>query len=164
MKKLFHILIPMLVLSTLLVSACTGVSAPLSNPGGGKVQAAPLEFTGVIESISADGNEWTFMGGQVIGVDPSVVHDGPFDVGDTVKVEAEVAADGSITVTRVEAAAADGNSNDDNGNDDNGNDDNSNDDNGNDDNSNDDNAKDSNSKNDDHGGNSGGGGGDDDDD
>ena len=176
MKKLSRTLIPLLVLATLLISAC-GAATP-ADTGAGKVQAAPLEFIGVIESISGDGTEWTFTDGQVITIDPSVVHDGPFDVGDTVKVEAEVAADGAITVTRVEAPSPDDNSNDDNLNDDNGNDDNSNDDNinddnGNDDNSNDENGNDDNSNddngsnsNDDNGNddNSGKGGGDDDND
>lgn len=142
MKKLSRTLIPLLVLATLLISAC-GAATP-ADTGAGKVQAAPLEFIGVIESISGDGTEWTFTDGQVITIDPSVVHDGPFDVGDTVKVEAEVAADGAITVTRVEAPSPDDNSNDDNLNDDNGNDDNSNDDNINDDNGNDDNSNDEN--------------------
>ncbi len=103
MKKLFRNLIPMLVLSTLLVSACTGVSAPLSNSGGSKVEAALVEFTGVIEAINGD--QWT-VGGQVITVDPSVLRDGPFNVGDTIKVEVDVQQDGSIVVTRVETSEA----------------------------------------------------------
>jgi len=146
-KKLSKILIPMLVLAALLISACTGAAAPAGSSGGIKVDAAPVEFTGVIEAIN--GNQWT-VGGQVIMVDPSVLRDGPFNVGDTVKVEAEVQADGSLVVTRVEAPSADDNSNDDNINDSNSNDenvngDNSNDGNVNDDNSNDDNINDDNS-------------------
>jgi len=42
------------------------------------------------------------INGQTITVDPNTVNDGPFNVGDTVKVEADVQADGSIVVTRVE--------------------------------------------------------------
>ena len=137
MKKLFKILIPMLVLATVLISACTGAAAPANSSGGGKNEAAPVEFTGVIEAI--DGNQWT-VGGQVITVDPSVLRDGPFIVGDTIKVEAEVQADGSIVVTRVEAPGAADNSNTDNGTDANSNDDNGNDVNSNDSNSNDDNG------------------------
>lgn len=143
MKKLSQIIIPLLVLATLLISACTGAAAPADASSGSKVEGAPVEFTGVIEFI--DGNQWTLVGGQVITVDPSVVGDGPFNVGDTVKVEVEVQADGSMVVTRVEAPLADdnsnnANSNDANSNDDNSNDSNSNDGNGNDSNSNDDNG------------------------
>ena len=115
MKKLFKILIPMLVLATLLISACAGAAAPVdTSTGGGKAVASPVEFTGVIEAI--DGNQWT-VGGQVITVDPSVLSGGPFIVGDTIKVEAEVQADGSIVVTRVEASVVEDNSNDGNVND-----------------------------------------------
>jgi len=136
MKQSFRIFISVLALSTLLLSACGGVAAPVT-AGGSKVDAALVEFTGVIESI--DGNQWT-VNGQVITVDPAVVKDGPFNVGDTIKVEAQVAADGSITVTRVESPSVGDNSNDDNGNDDNSNDVNENEDNSNGDNGNDDNS------------------------
>jgi hypothetical protein len=152
MKKVLTVLAPLTMLTLLLISACSGVAASEEKGNGSKVEPSLVEFTGVIESI--DGNQWV-INGQALTVDPAIVRDGPFDVGDTVKVEAEVALDGSITVTRVELPSADENSNDDNGNDDNsnddnGNDDNSNDDNGNDDNSNDDNGNDDNS-NDDNG-------------
>ena len=75
---------------------------------------APVEFTGVIESIN--GNEWT-VNGQKITVDPAVVRDGPFNVGDTVKVEVQVQADGSMVVSSVETPGAADNSNDANSND-----------------------------------------------
>lgn len=142
MKKLSKILIPVLVLATLLISACTGAAAPANSSGGGKNEAAPVEFTGVIEFI--DGNQWT-VGGQVITVDPSILRDGPFIVGDTVKVEVQVQADGSMVVTRVEAPGANANSNDANSNDVNANDAVLNDVNSNDDNSNDGNSNDVNS-------------------
>ncbi len=131
MKKLFRTFIPMFVLATLLVSACTAASPVTS---GSKVEYAPVEFTGVIESI--DGNQWV-VGGQTITVDPSVVGDGPFVVGDTVKVKAEVQADGTIVVARVEAPSASDNSNSSNSNDANSNDSNGNDSNSNTTNSND---------------------------
>jgi hypothetical protein len=176
MKKLSYVLVLVLALTAMLISACGG-SAAISAPdaaavGGGKPQTSPVEFTGMIESIN--GNEWS-INGQTITVDPAVVRDGPFKVGDTVKVEVNVQADGSMVVSRVEAPGAndnsndansndansndansndansnDVNSNDANSNDDNSNDANSNDDNGNDDNSNDDNSNDANS-NDDNG-------------
>jgi hypothetical protein len=145
MQKFSKILMPMLVLATMFISACNGAATPASTSGNGKVEAAPVEFTGVIEAI--DGNQWT-VGGQVITVDPSVLRDGPFIVGDTVKVEAEVQADGSIVVTRVEAPGAADNSNTDNGNDANSNDDNGNDANSNNSNSNGDNGNAGNSNDD----------------
>ena len=152
MKKQFRFLFVVLALVAMFISACGGAATANSSVGGDKPRASLVEFTGVIEAI--DGNQWT-INGQVITVDPAVLRDGPFAVGDTVKVEAEVQADGSVVVTRVEppVAGLDDNSNDDNGNDDNsnddnGNDDNSNDDNGNDDNSNDDNGNDDNSNDD----------------
>ena len=69
-----------------------------------KVRAAEVAFTGVVESI--EGKNWV-INGQTIEIDPSVVREGPFQVGDTVKVEGEVNPDGSITVTGVETPSAD---------------------------------------------------------
>ena len=162
MKKLSQIFIPMLVLATLLLSACTG-TATLD---GSKVDSALVDFTGVIESITGD--QWV-VNGQTFTVDPALVPAGLFKVGDTIQVQAEVAVDGSITVTNVGAPVAStpvvgtpvvgtpvvgtpvvvDNSNDDNGNDSNSNDDNGNDSNSNDDNGNDDDSNDANGNDDD---------------
>jgi len=147
MKKIFQTLIPMLILATLLTSACTGAAAPANNSLATKVQADLVDFTGVIESINGD--QWV-VNGKTVTVDPSIVRDGPFKVGDTIKVEAKVESDGSITVTRVENPLTvdnsnNANSNDVNSNDANSNDINSNDANSNSSNSNDVNVNDSNS-------------------
>jgi len=149
MKKISRALLFVLALTAMLISACSGAATATSG-GAGKGQASLVEFTGVIEAM--DGNQWT-IGGQVITVDPAVLNDAAFKVGDTVKVEMKVQDDGSLVVTSVETPQADDNTNDDNSNDDNSNDDNvndhnSNDDNANDDNSNDDNANDHNSNDD----------------
>jgi len=140
MKRLSQIFIPMLALAAIFLSACTGAAVPAGNPGGSKVDPALVDFTGVIESMN--GNQWV-VSGQTITVDPAVVRDSSFKVGDTVKVEAQVASDGSINVTRVEFPLAVDNSNDVNANinantnDSNGNiNSNTNDVNGNDNNSN----------------------------
>ncbi len=122
MKKLSYVLVLVLALTAMLISACGG-SAAISTPdssavSGGKPQASVVEFTGVIETIN--GNEWT-VDGQKITVDPAVVRDGPFSVGDTVKVEVQVQADGSMVVSRVETPSANENSNDANSNDTNSN-------------------------------------------
>ena len=173
MKRLSYVFVLVLAVFAMLLSACgapVAASAPVSSGGGSKPMASPVEFTGVIEAMN--GNEWT-IGGQTLMVDPAVVRDGPFVVGDTVKVEVQVQGDGSTVVSRIESpvAAADSgsdnsnainsnddntnaaNSNDDNtnaynSNDDNSNASNSNDDSSNDSNSNDDNSNDSNSNDD----------------
>ncbi|MBE7434966.1 MAG: hypothetical protein HS100_13700 [Anaerolineales bacterium] len=180
MKKYSNLFLVLAALTAMLISACGGAAGTETSAGSGKPLASLVEFTGVIEAI--DGNQWT-VNGQVITVEPSVLRDGPFEVGDTVKIEAEVQADGSLVVTRVEPPAGDNaNTNDDNtnsglgnsngnsnGNDNanangnsnsngNSNDDNSNgnsnDDNSNDDNSNDDNSNDDNSNDDNSNGSS----------
>ena len=187
--KNFRSLPFILVLGALLVSACGAATVtPTSAPepaGSVKVEAMPVSFVGIIDSITGD--QWV-ISGTTMTVDPSIVRDGPFSVGDQVKVEGHVSADGSFTVARVEAptpqetatvppaddnsndALTNANTNDANSNDDNGNDANINDDNGNsngddhggntnDDNSNDDHG--GNSNNDNGNGNHSGGGGDD---
>jgi hypothetical protein len=189
MKKYPRFLYVVVALIAIFVSACGG-AVPTSNTSAGsdKPRASLVEFTGVIEAM--DGNQWT-INGQTITVDPTVLRDGPFVIGDTVKVEAEVQVDGSVVVTRVEPPVASVDNSNDNTNDDNsnsslgnvndnlnGNDNtnsssvgigsNSNDDNSNDSslsnsNTNDDNSNDSNSNDDDHGSNSGHDGDDDDD-
>lgn len=150
MKKQSQYLLILAVLFAMMLSACGGTAAVEAETSAGSNKPLPslVQFTGVIDAI--DGDQWT-VNGQVITVDPAVVRDGTFKIGDTVKVEGEVQADGTLTVTRVELPSGDDdNSNDDNSNDDNGNDDNSNDDNGNDDNGNDDNSNDDNSNDDDN--------------
>jgi hypothetical protein len=117
MKKLSYVLVLVLALTAMIISACGG-SAAISTPdssavSGGKPQASVVEFTGVIETIN--GNEWT-VNGQKITVDPAVVRDGPFSVGDSVKVEVQVQVDGSMVVSRVETQGAADNSNDANSN------------------------------------------------
>ena len=157
MKKTARLLLFILTVSTLLLSACGGAATP--NTGGGKVEAIPVAFTGMVESIAGD--QWV-INGQTVTVDPAVVRDGPFNAGDRVKVEGVVNSDGSFTVSRVETPSTedlstlpqfgDDNSNnansndadDDNGNIANSNDANTNDDNGNTANSNDANANDGN--------------------
>ena len=159
MNKISKYLVVFFVLASMLLGACSGASP--SQSGGGKVEASSIAYTGKIESIN--GNQWV-VNGQTITVDPSVINDGPFNVGDMVKIEVQIAQDGSVTVTRVEVPSQvdlsqlpligddnsnSANSNDDsnsvNGNDVNGNGSNSNDSNGNAGNSNSSNGNDDNS-------------------
>lgn len=125
MKKQSKFLLILAALFAMILSACGGTAATETetSAGANKPLASLVQFTGVIDAI--DGNQWT-VNGQVITVDPVVVRDGTFKVGDTVKVEGEVQADGTLVVTRVELPTDASNSNDDNENDDNSNADNSN--------------------------------------
>jgi uncharacterized membrane protein YgcG len=165
MKKA-NFLLYVLTFATLLLSACGAAAAtPTAGGSGGKVEALPVAFIGVVESMA--GEQWV-INGNTVTVDPAVVRDGPFNVGDRVKVEGVVNSDGSFAVSRVEPPTAadlstlpqfgndnsnantndanvnDGNVNDDNSNADNSNDANVNDGNGNDDNGNDANSNESN--------------------
>ncbi len=136
--------ITVVLLAAYVLSACGG-GAPVASPAeqaSVKVDASLVAYTGTIEGMN--GNQW-IINGQTLTVDPAVVRDGPFQVGDVVKIEGNVNPDGSLTVSRIEAPSAadltelprlgddNANSNDDNSNDANAN---SNDGNGNDDNAN----------------------------
>jgi hypothetical protein len=177
--KSLRLLTFVLILGALVLSACGGIATPTSAPkasASAKVDAMPVAFIGIVDSIAGD--QWV-ISGTTVTVDESVVRDGPFNVGDRIKVEGLVGPNGSLTITRVESptpqeaatftpfpagntneAINNANTNDANINDGNINDSNINDDNGNgnskDDNSNDDrggNTNDDNS-NDDNGRNS----------
>jgi len=157
MKQTKRSYLVILAVFAILLSACSG--APAAAPAeqaAVKVDASLIAYTGTVESI--DGDQWV-VNGQPLTVDPAVIRDGPFQVGDAIKVEGAVNPDGSITVTRVEMPSADdltqlpqigdpqpdGNTNDTNTNATNSNDANANADNSNDDNSNNNNDDDSNS-------------------
>jgi hypothetical protein len=174
------ILLFILTIATVLLSACGAAAAtPSVVRVAPKVDAVPVAFIGIIDSMAGD--QWV-INGNTVTVAADVVRDGPFNVGDQVKVQGAVSPDGSFAVSRVEPPTAtdlsslppfgngnsnsntndanvnDVNSNDDNSNAANSNDVNLNDDNGNSVNSNDSNANDDNgnnvNSNDDHGGGS----------
>jgi hypothetical protein len=170
MKKFSRFSVFVLTIATLLLSACGAAAATATpNVGSGRSEPLPVAFIGTVDSIAGD--QWV-INGQTVTVSPDVIRDGPFEIGDQVKVEGVVNTDGSFLVSRVEVPTpqdssslppfgddnsndsnsndASANSNDANTNDDNGNDVNANDDNGNDANSNDDNGNDANT-NDDNG-------------
>lgn len=170
MKKIRFLLF-VSIIATVLLSACGAVAAtPSVGEVAQKVDAVPVAFIGIIDSMADD--QWV-INGNTVTVAPNVVRDGPFNVGDQVKVEGAVSPDGSFAVSRVEPPTAadlsslpsfggansndsntnessvnDVNSNDDNSSAANTNDGNVNDDNGNDTNSNDDNSNSSNSNDD----------------
>jgi hypothetical protein len=90
-----------LAVLAILLNACGATAKPASSEGAGgsKVLASEVAFTGVVESINGD--QW-MINGQLVQVDTSVIRDGAFVPGDTVKVEARVEADGSVTALRIE--------------------------------------------------------------
>jgi hypothetical protein len=146
MRIISRIILAIFALSAVFLGACSGIPAA-SSPGSSKVLAIPVQYTGVVESVN--GTQWV-VSGQTLTVDPSVVHDGPFLPGDTIKLEVVVGSDGSVQVSRVESPSTtdlsalpqfgDDNSNNANDNSSNINDDNINTANGNDSNINDDNS------------------------
>jgi uncharacterized membrane protein YgcG len=98
MKKRASFVVFVSVTITLLLNACGASATP--NTGAGKVEAIPVAFTGIVESMAGD--QWV-INGKTVTVDPSVVRDGPFKTDDRVKVEGVVNSDGSFSVSRVEA-------------------------------------------------------------
>lgn len=104
-KRFFYTTLVLLVAYVL--SACGGLPQQAGSSAGEqaaiKVRAVEVAYTGVVEAIN--GNEWT-VNGQVLTVDPAVVQDGPFQAGDTVKIEGAINPDGSLTVSRVEQPSA----------------------------------------------------------
>jgi len=98
MKKTTRFLTFVLTVATLVLGACGAVAATPS-VGGGKAEPIPVAFIGVVDSVAGD--QWV-ISGTTVTVDPTVVRDGPFGVGDQVKVEGAVNSDGSFVVSRVE--------------------------------------------------------------
>jgi len=101
-KSLF---VTVVLLAAYVLSACGNAPLPSSTaPGAAKVDASIVAYVGAIEGM--DGDQW-IVGGQTLTIDPAVVRDGPFQVGDVVKVEATVNPDGSLTVSSIEMPSAD---------------------------------------------------------
>jgi len=94
----------LLALFAILLSACGSTALPVASQDNAapKVQASVV-FTGAVESIS--GSQWV-VNGQTIMVDPSVIRDGSFQVGDTIKMEIALQSDGSVAALRVELPSA----------------------------------------------------------
>ena len=120
-----------------ILSACSGAQG--GPGGGGKPESKEVAFTGTVESV---GSGQITVSGTVVVLDAKSMVDPNIQVGDIVKVEAQVSADGAVIAIKVESSGGDdtntnsGNANDTNTNGDNSNtsDDNSN--TGTDDNSN----------------------------
>lgn len=100
MNKISSFLRFVVTITTLLLSACGGAVAT-STPEAQVQKAEPISvaFIGMVDSIAGD--QWV-INGQTVTVAADAIKDGPFNVGDQVKVEGLVNADGSFTVARVE--------------------------------------------------------------
>lgn len=87
------------------VAACGGVAPSATDFGKGpKVDASKVAFTGIVEAMN--GTQWT-VSGQTLTLDPQVSLDPNIGVGDRVKVEANVSADGSVVALKIESPAND---------------------------------------------------------
>ena len=120
MKKSFRFtLMSAALIGAYLLSACSGaLPQPASNDGGTpKVLASEIVFTGIVEQINGD--QWV-VSGQAFKVDTAASLDSGIAVGDIVKVEGTVSADGSVVALTIETSiVSDDNSNAGNTNDDN---------------------------------------------
>ncbi len=101
MKKISLFPVFVLAIFTMLISACGGTAAtPTAISAGGKVEPIPVAFIGSLDSIAGD--QWV-INGRTVTVSAGVIRNGPFSIGDAVKVEGLVNSDGSFTVSKVEA-------------------------------------------------------------
>ena len=119
MKKSYHFLITILFLGAYLLSACGG-TLPQQNVPAGSSQSTEAVFTGTVEA--KEGTVW-LISGQQVNVDGSSSIDPNIQVGDIVRVEAKVSADGAVVALKIEVSSPDdGNANDNTMNDNAGND------------------------------------------
>ena len=87
------------------LTACGGtLPQATASTNGHKVETNVVAFTGTVEAIN--GTQWT-VGGQTLTLDPQASLDLNITVGDHVKVEANVSADGSVVALKVESSAPD---------------------------------------------------------
>lgn len=88
-----------------LLAACGGtLPGSAISAKGPKVAADVVAFTGVVDAIT--GTEWT-VNGQTFILDPQASLDPNIVVGDEVRVEANVSADGAVIALKVEASKND---------------------------------------------------------
>lgn len=126
MQKSKRFIVSVLILGAYLLSACSGttpVPSVVDDSSNGQLQE--IVFTGAVESMG-DG-QWQ-ISGQTISVDTITSVDANVQIGDIVRVEANVSGDGSVVALKIESSSGDdnANSNDGNSNDANANDDNAN--------------------------------------
>jgi len=94
-----------LFLGAYLLSACTGAAPQSDGPvKAQKVSASEVVFTGIVEAMNGD--QWT-VNGQQVTVDTSTALDANIQIGDMVKVEANVSQDGSVLAVKIESSVPD---------------------------------------------------------
>lgn len=121
MQKSYRFLLSALVLGAFLLSACSGaIPQQDDSPGGSAGTSSEVVFTGTVQSMG--GGQW-LISGQSVDVDGSTAVDSSIQVGDIVRVEANVSQDGAVLALKIESSRPDDDSN---GNDANSNDDNAN--------------------------------------
>lgn len=111
MKKSLRLTLTSLALAGMyILSACSGTLPQAVQPDGApKVQASEIVFSGIVEQMNGD--QWV-VSGQAFKVDPAAVLDSGIAVGDIVKVEGTVSADGSVVALTIETSTVtDDNSN-----------------------------------------------------
>ena len=93
------------LIAAYLLAACGGtLPSAATSAKGPKVDASLVAFTGIVEAMN--GTQWT-VSGQTLTLDPQVSLDPNIGVGDRVKVEANVSADGSVVALKVKSPAND---------------------------------------------------------
>lgn len=121
MQKSYRFLLSALVLGAFLLSACSGaVPQQDDSPGGSAGTSSEVVFTGTVQSMG--GAQW-LISGQSVEVDSSTAVDSSIQVGDIVRVEANVSQEGAVLAMKIESSSPgdDSNANDANSNDDNAN-------------------------------------------
>lgn len=107
MKGIHHFKwLSILLVLAYLLSACSGAAIQSSNEptGGGKALPKEIAFTGTVEAIDS---HQIIVSGQTVSIDPSTLVDPGIKVGDTVKIEAQVSASGTVLALKVETFGAD---------------------------------------------------------
>jgi len=100
----FKVLSFFLIAAYLLVACGGTLPSSAASAKGPKVDASIVAFTGIVEAMND--TQWT-VSGQILTLDPQVSLDPNIGVGDRVKVEANVSADGSVVALKVESPASD---------------------------------------------------------
>src|SRR5512141_3180953 len=90
------------LIAAYILSACSGVSVQSSSDpvGGGKGLAEEVAFTGIVEAL---GSSEITVSGQTVSIDTSTMVGPNIQVGDTVKVEAQVSDTGVVLALKVES-------------------------------------------------------------
>lgn len=93
------------LIAAYLLAACGGtLPGSAIAAKGAKPEANVVAFTGIVDAIN--GTEWT-VGGQKLTLDSQASLDPNIAVGDEVKVEANVSADGTVIALKVESSVND---------------------------------------------------------